>query len=185
MVFINLIRLTLLLFLFCLPLATASAVATINADIQEKYIPSTLYTVKNGLLSNFVSDLVQDGSGFIWLATDRGLSRYDSINFLNFIKDKSNPFSIPGVAIQEFILMPNNEIWLSIENAGITIFNQTSQKFTSKKNTHSNLFHMPNKTLLGMSRDKNDNAWFSLYGEGVYQWNVQEQQFYKHTQNDE
>jgi Histidine kinase/Two component regulator propeller len=38
----------------------------------------------NGLPSNTVYDLIQDKSGFIWVAHDKGLSRYDGRSFVNF-----------------------------------------------------------------------------------------------------
>jgi len=152
---------------------------------KDKLIPVSVYSSKNGLPSNTVQDIIQDEEGFIWLATLRGLSRFDSSDFLNFSKDKSDEYSIPDIVVEEMILMPDGELWLSIYDVGITVFNKTSQKFTSKKNTHSPLFQMPNDSLLGVAKDKNNNVWFSLYGEGIYQWNVQENKFYKHLQSDE
>ena len=36
-----------------------------------------------------------------------------------------------------------------------------------------------------MAKDKNDNAWFSLYGEGIYQWDSKQKKFIKHLQGNE
>ena len=154
------------------------------AVIKDKFIPATVYSSKNGLPNNTVQDIIQDEEGFIWLATSRGLSRFDSSDFLNFSKDKSDEYSLPDIDVQEMILMPSGELWLSIYDIGITIFNKTSQKFTSKKNTQSPLFQMPNDNLYGVAKDKNNNIWFSLYGEGIYQWNIKENKFHKHIMTD-
>ena len=40
-----------------------------------------------GLSSNRINDIVQDKNGYIWLATDVGVSRFDGENFLNFPDD--------------------------------------------------------------------------------------------------
>ena len=42
------------------------------------------FTTQNGLSSNKVNDIVQDGNGFIWLATNAGLERYDGYAFKSF-----------------------------------------------------------------------------------------------------
>ncbi|TND08291.1 MAG: putative signal transduction histidine kinase [Bacteroidetes bacterium] len=42
------------------------------------------YSVKEGLPSSEIYDIIQDRSGFIWVATDRGVSRYDGYEFFNF-----------------------------------------------------------------------------------------------------
>ena len=55
-----------------------SGLAT-NSKSQQ---PSNAFIKKvnsdNGLSHNVVNDIVQDGKGFIWIATQYGLNRYDS-----------------------------------------------------------------------------------------------------------
>lgn len=58
------------------------------------------FSTKDGLPSNNVYDVLEDKDGFIWFATNRGLSKFDGKTFTNFtIKDG----------------LPNNDIWL-LEN---------------------------------------------------------------------
>lgn len=42
------------------------------------------YGVENGLPSSEVYDIIQDRKGYIWIATDRGVSRFDGYVFTNF-----------------------------------------------------------------------------------------------------
>lgn len=42
------------------------------------------YTTQNGLPSNVIYDILEDKTGFIWIATDQGVSRFDGKNFVNF-----------------------------------------------------------------------------------------------------
>lgn len=44
---------------------------------------AVLYNRENGLVSNTVNDLVFDQDGFLWLATDHGLTRFDGQRFQN------------------------------------------------------------------------------------------------------
>ena len=61
-------------------------VATANA--QESSIQFELssinYTTNEGLPSNECHQIVQDDKGYIWIATDNGLSRFDGYGFKNY-----------------------------------------------------------------------------------------------------
>jgi signal transduction histidine kinase/ligand-binding sensor domain-containing protein/DNA-binding response OmpR family regulator len=54
-----------------------------------------LFSVDNGLSSSMVTDIHQDRSGFIWVATEDGLNRFDGIKFTVYRHDKANA---PGVS---------------------------------------------------------------------------------------
>ena len=43
-----------------------------------------IYNNENGLVSNLAKSIFQDNEGYIWIATDAGLSRFDGNTFLNF-----------------------------------------------------------------------------------------------------
>lgn len=56
---------------------------------QTTYLPH--YTTKNGLPSNNCYYTLQDRKGYIWVATDAGVSRFDGTNFENFSVDDGLP----------------------------------------------------------------------------------------------
>ncbi len=152
---------------------------------SEKFIPAISYTTKKGMLSNDIQDIVQDKQGFLWIATTQGLNRFDSKSFDSFVYDRSKYDSIPDNYIENLKLMPNGEIWLSILEKGISIFNTKTNTTQSIKNSDLPLFNLPNNNLFGMAVDKNNNVWLSLFGEGIYQWNSQNKYFTKHLQSDD
>jgi ligand-binding sensor domain-containing protein len=53
------------------------------ADCQYNYL-APLFDINSGLPHNEVNDIVKDDVGYIWIATDNGLSRFDGYNFINF-----------------------------------------------------------------------------------------------------
>ena len=50
------------------------------------------YDISDGLPHNEINEIIKDKSGFIWIATENGLSRYDGYNFVNF-----NSTTHPGI----------------------------------------------------------------------------------------
>lgn len=57
---------------------------------------STWYNTDNGLPQNSIKDIIKDRYGFIWLATENGIIRYDGQNFIAYsnIKVKNLHFDI-------------------------------------------------------------------------------------------
>ncbi|MGV6845187.1 MAG: two-component regulator propeller domain-containing protein [Lutibacter sp.] len=75
----------------------------------------TNFTTKNGLPSNTIYDVTTDNYGFLWIATDYGVSKFDGKTFTNYtIKD-----GLPGNEILFFFKDSQNRIWLSSFNGKI------------------------------------------------------------------
>lgn len=43
-----------------------------------------LFTTDNGLSNSLINDIIQDKYGYIWVATEDGLNRFDGVNFKNY-----------------------------------------------------------------------------------------------------
>ncbi len=65
-----------------LKLCTILLLFTVCAKAQ--YPVARFLNTQNGLPSNTIYHIIQDSKGFIWLGHDKGLSRYDGINFKNY-----------------------------------------------------------------------------------------------------
>ncbi|HTA64226.1 MAG TPA: two-component regulator propeller domain-containing protein, partial [Xanthomonadaceae bacterium] len=59
-----------------------------------------VYGVSDGLPSSSVNALAQDSRGYLWLATDDGLARYDGVGFKVWRHDPADAASLPGNLIQ-------------------------------------------------------------------------------------
>src|SRR5579859_2839791 len=59
------------------------------ADGQE--LSYHRFTVKDGLPGSIVYHCLQDAKGFIWFATDQGVSRFDGRNFRNYTREDGLP----------------------------------------------------------------------------------------------
>ncbi|WP_229212856.1 hybrid sensor histidine kinase/response regulator transcription factor [Dyadobacter soli] len=59
-----------------------------------------LFSVENGLSSSMVTAVHQDRSGFIWVATEDGLNRFDGIKFTVYRQDKATTDGVSSNFIQ-------------------------------------------------------------------------------------
>ena len=57
-------------------------------NVYSQTIPFQNFTSKNGLPQNFINDIYQDSHGFIWIASQVGVTRYDGYEFKTYGLDK-------------------------------------------------------------------------------------------------
>src|ERR1700753_2481152 len=88
------------------------------ARAQQAHVK--LYTVTDGLPIAIVHAIYQDKSGYLWLGTPAGLSRYDGRQFVNYSITDGLPSTITGLAFED----SNQRLWLAT-NAGSAEFNSS------------------------------------------------------------
>ena len=75
-----------------------------------------------GLPQNYVVAIVQTHDGYIWLATQEGIARFDGIKFTVF--DKRNTEQIKDNNIQALFEDREGNLWFGTEGGGLTRFNR-------------------------------------------------------------
>ncbi len=75
-----------------------------NILIAQQY---TQYTTRDGLPSNLVYKTAQDSKGFLWMATDKGLVKYNGKDFKVF----DTGYGLPINDIWELCITPDDKIW--------------------------------------------------------------------------
>ncbi len=77
------------------------------------------YSKENGLISNEIRDVVYDQKGFIWLATPKGIERFDGQRFIHFKHDPIDSLSIASNDIQGLVFDGDKTIWAFTYNKGL------------------------------------------------------------------
>ncbi len=57
---------------------------------QTESVKFQNFGIKDGLSYSLVSSIVEDDKGFLWIATQNGLNRYDGYEFKQYFAGKSN-----------------------------------------------------------------------------------------------
>lgn len=92
------------------------------------------YDTKDGLAGSTVYDLCQDKDGFMWFATENGLSRFDGANFKNFtVKD-----GLPDNEVLKLFADSKGRIWIGTFNKEVCyyyngkIYNKTNDSLVKQ-----------------------------------------------------
>ena len=78
-----------------------------------------LFTAKNGLVNSSVNQIYLDSRGYLWFATQGGLSRFDGKNFKNFTSKEG----LPGNNLTSVCEDKKGNIWIASFGEGISMFN--------------------------------------------------------------
>jgi len=113
-------RFLLFLFLTLISMAPASNAQSFGDS------SFTHYTRTEGLSNNYISGIVQDSLGYIWVATRKGLNRFDGRFFTSYYTG-SGELSLPANRIS--LLKMQGEEMIGSTTAGSFVFNTSTRRF--------------------------------------------------------
>lgn len=132
----------------------------------------------DGLSHNIVYDFAQDENGFIWIATQDGLNRYDGYEFKTYRFDATDPNSISGNYIRSIFIDENNTLWVS-SRYGLNKYNPDADNFTSYTLPEGDELDITN-----ISPSSHGGLWISNYAGGFHHFNTSQNTFTSYnTQN--
>jgi ligand-binding sensor domain-containing protein/two-component sensor histidine kinase len=104
-----------------------SAVLALPSSGQSYVI--TNYKANTGIAHDFVRDIAVDSSGFIWLATWDGLTRYDGTDFVSYYHNPSDSTSIPYFSVNTVNIDSEDNLWITVDNGELALFDRATEKF--------------------------------------------------------
>lgn len=97
----------------------------LQVTARDLWHPFYHLSMKNGLPSNNIYELLQDQNGFIWMATDAGVVRYDG----NFIQVYTVNEGLPDNDIIQIDIEQNGTIWVNPYNRKPAYFDPVKNRF--------------------------------------------------------
>lgn len=147
-----------------------AAIQTTPANLKFSHL-----TKKDGLSQSYVFDIVQDKRGFIWVATEDGLNRYDGANFKYYRSDISDKNSIADNFIRNLYIDKSDTLWVGTAN-GLSRYNEKLDNFDNYVHETGNINSLSDNTIWGISEDKSGSLWVSTKI-GLHQFNKNNNNF--------
>ena len=135
-----------------------------------------LITDRQGLPQAFVPSILQDGQGFIWVATRDGLCRYDGYRFKVFQPDPDGRPSLSFAGLNWIELDRHGRIWIVSEWGDIDIFDPRTETFVNFSRQSAFRQLVKSNTTYRLRIDRQDRLWLMPIGDGVICWDVKKNQ---------
>lgn len=119
----------------------------------------THFTLRSGIPSGYVSQMIEDRYGYIWIGTTGGLSKFDGYNFVNYTQKVKDSTSLKGSYISTIIDYDSSTLIVATADA-LNIYNRATNVFKIVLVTDSiptlseisDVVAMPNGDLWVLSR---------------------------------
>ena len=125
--------------------------------------------LKEGLSNGFVNDMIIDGQGFIWAATESGLTRIAGTKCTIFKNNNSNIDNDGIVGL--YYNKESNSIWILFKNGHIDVFDCKTQlfiHFTQK---------IPKKSVADIKGAADGGIWIAYYDGTIQHYTPKNQKF--------
>lgn len=123
--------------------------------------------VKHGLSQNTVNSFYEDHRGFIWIATDAGLNRFDGESI---IKQAGSKGKLGSIAINSMLQDSQNNLWISTDHG----LNYISQDRSISHHSHfpsQQKYQMKANMLVGSDEIDPGNMWIFSWN-GIYHYKL-------------
>ncbi|MBO9593242.1 MAG: hypothetical protein J7599_10040 [Niabella sp.] len=83
------------------------------------------FTINEGLASNLVYSCAEDDRGFLWVATDNGVCRFDG----KYFKRYAMPEGVPDMDVLEVLKEKDGTIWINTFKQGPCYYDEAADRF--------------------------------------------------------
>ncbi len=104
-------------------------VFTAPCGFAQNTVSFDSFTVKDGLSQGFISTLLQDKEGFLWMGTMDGINRYDGNKVKIYRNDPDIPRSLPANYVTELAEDTFGNFWVGTNGIGLCYFDKLSERF--------------------------------------------------------
>ena len=135
----------------------------------QSYVIKNLNT-EHGLSNNYVKNIIQDGQGLIWFATETGLNRFDGQAFTSYTVGSSGLYND---AINTLLYDPyDNLLWIGTKSI-LAMLNLNNYQFSNYEGEKDAPLH----NIVDMSFAGDSGIWITNHHDGIVYYNKRTKQF--------
>lgn len=126
---------------------------------------SVIYTTGDHISSSLINKIYQDKRGYIWIATEYGLNKFDGNRFILYTHDEKDSTSICNNYSRVVFEDSKNNIWVGTV-AGMMKYNSNENNFTNIRLLINNRITIPH--ISQIIESKNGNIWAATSNQGLF-----------------
>ena len=135
-------------------------------------------TIEHGLADNWVHEAFMDSRGYMWFATQDGLSRFDGQYFHNYRFLYQDSSIQNGNIVTDIVEDDLGHLWLAILGGGLCRFDMEEERFFNYLHDPNDPKSIPSNTALRLHYDASqDHIWIGTYNDGLIRFDLEDKSF--------
>ena len=118
---------------------------------------------RNGLSSDFVSNIVQDKDGYMWFATHDGLNRFDGYTVKQYKNRLNGELFFKSNVFDCIEIAGDGKLWLGTKYFGIFVFDPKTENVTEISTDNSNGLFINDNQIQDLLCDSKGRIWIATY----------------------
>lgn len=153
------------------------AVPSVSLMAQQDRIKFQRISLEQELSHGTVYSILQDRMGFLWIATEGGLNRYDGYTITSFLHDPLDTNSIANSNVSAILEDRYGFLWLATWGGGLDRYDPATGKFHHYRNHPQNPVSISDDRVQTLYEDSKGNIWIGTYSGGLNRFNVERETF--------
>ncbi|HEX4151669.1 MAG TPA: two-component regulator propeller domain-containing protein [Steroidobacteraceae bacterium] len=124
-------------------------------------------TPADGLSQGRVDGVLQDSQGFVWIATEDGLERYDGNEIYRYAYSRNTPQGLPGNFVREIVEDAHHDLWIAIKDVGLARWNRSTDTFTRFQHNPADPNSLASDVTRALLIDSRGRLWIGSNDAGI------------------
>jgi signal transduction histidine kinase/ligand-binding sensor domain-containing protein/DNA-binding response OmpR family regulator len=124
-------------------------------------------TMRDGLSQSTVMSILQDKEGYIWLATESGLNRYDGYTIREYRRERGNPQALASDYIWKIAQDADGDLWLATVGGGVARWDRRTDQFQQFRHDPNDPHSLASDTARTLLIDAQGAVWVATDGHGL------------------
>jgi signal transduction histidine kinase/ligand-binding sensor domain-containing protein/CheY-like chemotaxis protein/HPt (histidine-containing phosphotransfer) domain-containing protein len=125
-------------------------------------------SMREGLSENTIEGILQDSQGYLWIATESGLNRYDGYSVHVYRRERGNPYALASDYIWTVAEDAHGDLWLATVGGGVARWDRSSDRFQQFRHDPAKPDSLASDNVRTLLIDADGHVWAgTLDGHGL------------------
>ena len=123
--------------------------------------------MRDGLSQSTVMSILQDSQGYLWLATESGLDRYDGYSIRAYRRERGNEHGLASDYIWTIAEDAHGDLWLATVGGGVARWDRRTDTFQQFRHDPANPDSLASDAVRTLLIDARGRIWVGTFENGL------------------
>jgi signal transduction histidine kinase/ligand-binding sensor domain-containing protein/CheY-like chemotaxis protein/HPt (histidine-containing phosphotransfer) domain-containing protein len=173
-------------------LAACTAAAALNSAQAAAPVPAVRplsfehLTIRDGLSMGTVNSILQDSVGYVWLATESGIDRYDGYSMREYRRQRGDIHGLANDYVWSMAEDAGGDLWLATDGGGVARWERNRDQFQQFRHDPRRPRTLASDAVRALIVDRQGLVWVATKDQGLDALDPKtgEARHYRHHEDD-